>query len=44
MTKVTDVFDDPLLARVYDDLDPWAAWDEFYLSLVREIGGAISVE
>ena len=41
MTEATDVFDDPLLASVYDDLDPWAASDEFYLGLAREIGGAV---
>jgi ubiquinone/menaquinone biosynthesis C-methylase UbiE len=41
MTEAVDVFDDPLLASVYDDLDPWAASDEFYLGLAREIGGAI---
>ncbi len=41
MTEATDVFDDPLLASVYDDLDPWAASDEFYLELAREIGGAV---
>ncbi len=41
MTEAVDVFDDPLLASVYDDLDPWAASDEFYLGLAREIGGAV---
>ncbi len=41
MTEATDVFDDPLLASVYDDLDPWAASDEFYLGLARETGGAV---
>ncbi len=41
MTEATDVFDDPLLASVYDDLDPWAASDDFYLGLAREIGGAV---
>ena len=41
MTEATDVFDDPLLASVYDDLNPWAACDEFYLGLARESGGAV---
>jgi SAM-dependent methyltransferase len=41
MTETVDVFDDPLLASVYDDLDPWAASDEFYLGLARESGGAV---
>ncbi len=41
MTEATDVFDDALLASVYDNLDPWAASDEFYLGLAREIGGAV---
>ncbi len=41
MTEATDVFDDPLLASVYDDLNPWAASDEFYLGLARESGGAV---
>ncbi len=41
MTEATDVFDDALLASVYDDLDPWAASDEFYLGLARESGGAV---
>ncbi len=41
MTEATDVFDDPLLASVYDDLDPWAASDDFYLGLARESGGAV---
>ena len=41
MTETVDVFDDPLLASVYDDLDPWAASDDFYLGLAREIGGAV---
>ncbi len=41
MTEAVDVFDDPLLASVYDDLDPWAASDDFYLGLAREIGGAV---
>ena len=40
MTEATDVFDDALLASVYDDLNPWAASDDFYLGLAREIGGA----
>ncbi len=40
MTEAVDVFDDPLLASVYDDLDPWAASDEIYLGLARETGGA----
>ena len=41
MTEATDVFDDALLASVYDDHNPWAASDEFYLGLAREIGGAV---
>ncbi len=41
MTEATDVFDDALLASVYDDLNPWAASDDFYLGLAREIGGAV---
>jgi len=41
MTEAVDVFDDALLAAVYDDLDPWAASDDFYLGLAREIGGAV---
>lgn len=41
MTKAVDVFDDPLLASVYDDLDLWAASDEFYLGLARDIDGAV---
>lgn len=44
MAATVNLFDGALLAIVYDDLNPWGAWDEFYLSLVREIGGAISVE
>ncbi len=41
MTDAIDVFDDSLLASVYDDLDPWAASDDVYLGLAREIGGAV---
>ncbi|MEE9211014.1 MAG: class I SAM-dependent methyltransferase [Kiloniellales bacterium] len=41
MTEAVDVFDDPLLASVYDDLNPWGAWDDFYLGLAREAGGAV---
>ena len=41
MTEATDVFDGPLLASVYDDLDPWAASDDFYLGMARKIGGAV---
>lgn len=41
MTETVDVFDDPLLASVYDDLNPWAPSDEFYLGLAREVDGAV---
>jgi SAM-dependent methyltransferase len=41
MTESVNVFDDPLLASVYDDLNPWGAWDDFYLGLAREAGGAV---
>jgi ubiquinone/menaquinone biosynthesis C-methylase UbiE len=41
MTETVDVFDDALLAGVYDDLNPWGAWDDFYLGLAREAGGAV---
>ncbi len=41
MTETVDVFDDALLASVYDDLNPWAAWDDFYLGLARASGGAV---
>ncbi len=41
MTETVDVFDDALLASVYDDLNPWGAWDDFYLGLAREAGGAV---
>ncbi len=38
MIETVDVFDDSLLASVYDDLNPWGAWDDFYLGLAREAG------
>ena len=41
MTETVDVFDDALLAGVYDDLNPWGAWDDFYLRLARENGGGV---
>ncbi len=41
MTESVDVFDDALLASIYDDLNPWGAWDDFYLGLAREAGGAV---
>ena len=41
MTEAVDVFDDALLASVYDDLNPWAAGDDFYLGLARESGGGV---
>jgi SAM-dependent methyltransferase len=41
MTESVDVFDDPLLASVYDDLNPWGAWDDFYFGLARASGGAV---
>ena len=41
MTETVDLFDDALLASVYDDLNPWGPWDNFYLGLARESGGAV---
>ncbi len=41
MTEAVDVFDDALLASVYDDLNPWAARDDFYLGLAREAGRGV---
>ncbi len=41
MTETVDVFDDAVLASVYDDLNPWGAWDDFYLGLAHEGGGAV---
>ncbi len=41
MTETVDVFDDALLASVYDDLNPWGAWDDFYLGLAREAGRGV---
>ncbi len=41
MTETVDVFDDALLASVYDDLDPWGAWDDFYFGLAREAGRGV---
>ena len=41
MTEAVDVFDDALLASVYDDLNPWGAWDDFYLGLAREAGRGV---
>ncbi len=41
MGETVDVFEDALLASVYDDLNPWGAWDEFYLGYAREAGGAV---
>ena len=41
MTESVDLFDDALLASVYDDLNPWGAWDDFYLGLARESGRAV---
>ncbi len=41
MTEAVDVFEDALLASVYDDLNPWGAWDDFYLGLARESGRGV---
>ncbi len=41
MTETVDVFEDALLASVYDDLNPWGAWDDFYLGLAREAGRGV---
>ena len=41
MGETVDVFEDALLASVYDDLNPWGAWDEFNLGYAREAGGAV---
>jgi SAM-dependent methyltransferase len=41
MTETVEVFDDPLLASIYDHLNPWGASDDFYLGLAREAGGAV---
>jgi SAM-dependent methyltransferase len=41
MTETVEVFDDALLASIYDALNPWGASDDFYLALAREAGGAV---
>ncbi len=41
MTETVDLFDDARLASVYDDLNPWGAWDDFYLGLAREGGRGV---
>ncbi len=41
MTEDVDLFEDALLASVYDDLNPWEADNDFYLGLARESGGAV---
>ncbi len=41
MTETVDLFDDARLASVYDDLNPWGAWDDFYLGLAREAGRGV---
>jgi SAM-dependent methyltransferase len=41
MTENVDLFEDALLASVYDDLNPWEAGHDFYLGLARESGGAV---
>jgi SAM-dependent methyltransferase len=41
MTEIDEVFEDALFAAVYDDFNPWAASDAFYLAKARELGGHI---
>ena len=41
MTETVDLFEDTLVASVYDDLNPWGAGHEFYLGLARESGGSV---
>jgi len=41
MIETVDVFDDAVLASIYDDLNPWGACDDFYLGLARESGRGV---
>jgi len=38
---VDEIFDDALLASLYDHLNPWSPSDDFYLQRARESGGPV---
>jgi len=38
---VDEIFDDAILASLYDHLNPWSSCDDFYLQRARESGGPV---